>query len=51
MSAAVVIALFTRAETPVEGLRSAMVMLIVVSALSVPLAAGLRNRGTLVGPP
>lgn len=51
VSAAVVIALFTRAETPVEGLRSAMVMLIVVSALSVPLAAGLRNRGTLVGPP
>ncbi len=45
ISAAIVVALYTKADDPIDGLRSAMVLLIVVSALSIPLAAGLRNRG------
>ncbi len=45
VSTAVVIALFARASNPVDGLRATMIMLMVASLLSVPMAASLRNRG------
>ena len=42
---AVVIALFVRYDDPVDGLRASMLLLVIVSAISVPIAASLRNRG------
>ena len=45
VSTAIVIALFARSSNPVDGLRATMVMLIVASVMSAPLAASLRNHG------
>ena len=45
ISIAVVIALFVRYDDPVDGLRASMLLLVIVSAISVPIAASLRNRG------
>jgi EmrB/QacA subfamily drug resistance transporter len=45
MSAAIVIALLSRAATVADGIRSVMILLVVLSALGAPLAARLRSRG------
>ena len=45
VSAAIVIALLAREATIFDGIRSVMVMLIVLSLLAAPLAARLRSRG------
>ena len=45
ISIAVVIALFVRYDDPVDGLRASMLLLVIVSAISVPIAASLHNRG------
>ncbi len=45
MSAAIVIALLSGASSVADGIRSVMVLLIVLSALGAPLAARLRSRG------
>ena len=45
ISIAVVIALFVRYDDPVDGLRASMILLVLVSVISAPIAASLRNRG------
>jgi EmrB/QacA subfamily drug resistance transporter len=49
ISAATVIVLLARAGTVADGIRSVMILLIVLSALGAPLAARLQSRGH--GPP
>ena len=46
ISAALVVALLARSVDVVDGLRSAMILMIVVSLLGAPAAAGLRARGS-----
>ena len=45
ISIAVVIALFVRYDDPLDGLRASMLLLVIVSTISVPIAASLHNRG------